>query len=109
MSHKHSITKNHVYVLNRIGTQQKFLLCINVYVCLCVPVQLFFDYTADAYAKFMQGNDTFEEDDEAFITKLSKQSVYFYLFIFEIFDSFPSIFEHNVSGNQQALCVLCLT
>ncbi|XP_055018120.1 kinetochore protein NDC80 homolog isoform X2 [Boleophthalmus pectinirostris] len=34
--------------------------------------KLFFDYTADAYAKFIQGQDTFEDEDETFINKLQK-------------------------------------
>lgn len=34
--------------------------------------KLFFDYTAETYAKFIQGEDTFEEDDEAFVNKLKK-------------------------------------
>ncbi|XP_023137923.1 kinetochore protein NDC80 homolog isoform X1 [Amphiprion ocellaris] len=34
--------------------------------------KLFLDYTAETYSKFMQGDDTFEEEDEAFLTKLKK-------------------------------------
>ncbi|XP_013876239.1 kinetochore protein NDC80 homolog [Austrofundulus limnaeus] len=34
--------------------------------------KLFLDYTADSYAKFMQGQDTFEEENEEFLTKLKK-------------------------------------
>uniref|UniRef100_A0A3Q4H3H9 Kinetochore protein NDC80 n=1 Tax=Neolamprologus brichardi TaxID=32507 RepID=A0A3Q4H3H9_NEOBR len=33
---------------------------------------LFLDYTAETYSKFMQGDDTFEEEDEAFLVKLKK-------------------------------------
>lgn len=54
--------------------------------CVCfpfVPLQLFLDYTAETYAKFMQGNDTFEDDDDAFLTKLSECSIYFCSFIFK--------------------------
>ncbi|XP_012737790.1 kinetochore protein NDC80 homolog [Fundulus heteroclitus] len=32
--------------------------------------KFFHDYTAEAYSKFMQGEDIFEEEDEAFLTKL---------------------------------------
>ncbi|XP_051797492.1 kinetochore protein NDC80 homolog [Acanthochromis polyacanthus] len=32
--------------------------------------KLFLDHTAETYSKFMQGQDTFEEEDEAFLTKL---------------------------------------
>ncbi|KAK7886929.1 hypothetical protein WMY93_026550 [Mugilogobius chulae] len=34
--------------------------------------RLFFDYTAETYAKFIQGHDTFEDEDEIFINKLQK-------------------------------------
>ncbi|XP_061784319.1 kinetochore protein NDC80 homolog [Nerophis lumbriciformis] len=34
--------------------------------------KLFLDYTADTYSKFLQGADTFEDDDETFLTKLKK-------------------------------------
>lgn len=40
-----------------------------------VLVQLFLDYTAETYSKFMQGDDTFEEEDDSFLTKLSKHSI----------------------------------
>ncbi|MEQ2170510.1 hypothetical protein GOODEAATRI_000885 [Goodea atripinnis] len=36
--------------------------------------KLFLDYMADTYSKFMHGEDVFEDEDEAFFTKLSKQS-----------------------------------
>ncbi|XP_029366978.1 kinetochore protein NDC80 homolog isoform X1 [Echeneis naucrates] len=34
--------------------------------------KLFLDYTVETYSKFMQGDDTFEDEDEAFLTKLKK-------------------------------------
>ncbi|XP_051277582.1 kinetochore protein NDC80 homolog [Dicentrarchus labrax] len=34
--------------------------------------KLFLDYTAETYSKFMQGDDTFEDEDELFLTKLKK-------------------------------------
>ncbi|KAM4616789.1 kinetochore protein NDC80 homolog [Polymixia lowei] len=34
--------------------------------------KLFLDYTAERYTKFMQGADTFEEEDEAYLAKLKK-------------------------------------
>ncbi|XP_056146110.1 kinetochore protein NDC80 homolog [Lampris incognitus] len=34
--------------------------------------KLFLDYTAEGYAKFMEGQDTFEEEDEAYFAKLKK-------------------------------------
>ncbi|KAG7490903.1 hypothetical protein JOB18_044267 [Solea senegalensis] len=34
--------------------------------------KLFLDYTAETYSKFMQGDDTFEDEDEIFLTKLKK-------------------------------------
>ncbi|CAG5923616.1 unnamed protein product [Menidia menidia] len=34
--------------------------------------KLFLDYTAETYSKFMQGDDTFEDEDEAFLNKLKK-------------------------------------
>ncbi|KAM4616164.1 kinetochore protein NDC80 homolog [Polymixia lowei] len=34
--------------------------------------KLFLDYTAETYAKFMQGADTFEEEEEAYLAKLKK-------------------------------------
>lgn len=34
--------------------------------------KLFLDYTVETYSKFMQGDDTFEEEDEAFLTRLKK-------------------------------------
>ncbi|KAF7659265.1 hypothetical protein LDENG_00000940, partial [Lucifuga dentata] len=34
--------------------------------------KLFIDHTAETYCKFMQGADTFEEEDEAFFSKLKK-------------------------------------
>lgn len=34
--------------------------------------KLFLDYTAETYSKFMQGEDTFENEDESFLTKLKK-------------------------------------
>ncbi|XP_072243926.1 kinetochore protein NDC80 homolog [Leuresthes tenuis] len=34
--------------------------------------KLFLEYTAETYSKFMQGDDTFEDEDEAFLTKLKK-------------------------------------
>lgn len=34
--------------------------------------KLFLDYTAETYSKFMQGDDTFEDEDEVFLTKLKK-------------------------------------
>lgn len=34
--------------------------------------KLFLDYTAETYSKFMQGDDTFEDEDEAFLSKLKK-------------------------------------
>uniref|UniRef100_A0A3Q0R9T2 Kinetochore protein NDC80 n=1 Tax=Amphilophus citrinellus TaxID=61819 RepID=A0A3Q0R9T2_AMPCI len=34
--------------------------------------KLFLDYTAETYSKFMQGDDTFEEEDETFLIKLKK-------------------------------------
>lgn len=36
-------------------------------------VQLFLDYTAETYSKFMQCEDTFEEEDEVFLSKLSER------------------------------------
>lgn len=38
-------------------------------------MQLFLDYTAETYSKFMQGDDTYEDEDEMFLTKLSKYSI----------------------------------
>ncbi|XP_061529325.1 kinetochore protein NDC80 homolog [Phycodurus eques] len=38
--------------------------------------RLFLENTATAYAKFMQGVDTYEEDDEAFISELKKMCNY---------------------------------
>lgn len=35
-------------------------------------VQLFLDYTAETYSKFMQCEDTFEDEDELFLSKLSE-------------------------------------
>lgn len=35
-------------------------------------VQLFLDYTAETYSKFMQGEDSFEDEDELFLSKLSE-------------------------------------
>lgn len=37
-------------------------------------LQLFLDYMAETYSKFMHGEDVFEDEDEAFLTKLSKHS-----------------------------------
>ncbi|KAE8292109.1 Kinetochore protein NDC80-like protein [Larimichthys crocea] len=34
--------------------------------------KLFLEYTAETYSKFMQGDDTFEDEDEAFLNKLKK-------------------------------------
>ncbi|KAM9857933.1 kinetochore protein NDC80 homolog [Aulostomus maculatus] len=34
--------------------------------------KLFLDYTAETYSKFMQGDDTYEVEDEAFLSKLKK-------------------------------------
>ncbi|CAB1423580.1 unnamed protein product [Pleuronectes platessa] len=34
--------------------------------------KLFLDYTAETYSKFMQGDDTFEDEDDSFLTKLKK-------------------------------------
>uniref|UniRef100_A0A8C6WJZ6 Kinetochore protein NDC80 n=1 Tax=Neogobius melanostomus TaxID=47308 RepID=A0A8C6WJZ6_9GOBI len=34
--------------------------------------RLLFDYTAETYSKFIQGEDAFEDEDEAFINKLKK-------------------------------------
>ncbi|XP_029960827.1 kinetochore protein NDC80 homolog [Salarias fasciatus] len=34
--------------------------------------KLFCDYTAETYSKFMQGDDTFEDDDETFLNRLKK-------------------------------------
>ncbi|XP_060927669.1 kinetochore protein NDC80 homolog isoform X1 [Limanda limanda] len=34
--------------------------------------KLFLDYTAETYSKFMQGDDTFEDEDDAFLNKLKK-------------------------------------
>ncbi|XP_074526599.1 kinetochore protein NDC80 homolog isoform X2 [Halichoeres trimaculatus] len=34
--------------------------------------KLFLDYTAETYSKFMQGDDTFEDEDETFFNKLKK-------------------------------------
>ncbi|XP_029917054.1 kinetochore protein NDC80 homolog isoform X2 [Myripristis murdjan] len=34
--------------------------------------KLFLDYTAETYSKFMQGADTFEDEDEAYLAKLKK-------------------------------------
>ncbi|XP_029998550.1 kinetochore protein NDC80 homolog [Sphaeramia orbicularis] len=34
--------------------------------------KLFHDYTVETYSKFMQGDDTFEDEDEAFLIKLKK-------------------------------------
>ncbi|XP_061586004.1 kinetochore protein NDC80 homolog isoform X2 [Cololabis saira] len=34
--------------------------------------KLFLDYTAGSYSKFMQGEDSFEDEDETFLTKLKK-------------------------------------
>lgn len=42
---------------------------------LWLLLQLFLDYTAETYSKFMQGDDTFEDEDESFLTKLSKHSI----------------------------------
>ncbi|XP_077379066.1 kinetochore protein NDC80 homolog [Festucalex cinctus] len=38
--------------------------------------KLFMDYTATTYKKFMQGEDTYEADDEAFISELKKMYNY---------------------------------
>lgn len=46
-------------------------LCLFFFIVL---VQLFLDFTAETYSKFMQGEDTFEDEDEAFLTKLSKHN-----------------------------------
>ncbi|XP_038558626.1 kinetochore protein NDC80 homolog [Micropterus salmoides] len=34
--------------------------------------KLFLDFTAETYSKFMQGDDTFDDEDEAFLNKLRK-------------------------------------
>ncbi|KAM7017660.1 kinetochore protein NDC80 homolog [Tautogolabrus adspersus] len=34
--------------------------------------KLFMDYTAETYSKFMQGDDTFQDEDETFLNKLKK-------------------------------------
>ncbi|CAJ1068915.1 kinetochore protein NDC80 homolog [Xyrichtys novacula] len=34
--------------------------------------KLFLDYTAETYSKFMQGDDTFDDEDEAFLNKLKR-------------------------------------
>ncbi|CAG08408.1 unnamed protein product, partial [Tetraodon nigroviridis] len=34
--------------------------------------KLFLDYTAETYSKFMKGEDTFEDEDEVFLSKLKK-------------------------------------
>uniref|UniRef100_UPI0037E8B14C kinetochore protein NDC80 homolog n=1 Tax=Semicossyphus pulcher TaxID=241346 RepID=UPI0037E8B14C len=34
--------------------------------------KLLLDYTAETYSKFMQGDDTFEDEDESFLNKLKK-------------------------------------
>ncbi|XP_045891473.1 kinetochore protein NDC80 homolog [Micropterus dolomieu] len=34
--------------------------------------KLFLDFTAETYGKFMQGDDTFDDEDEAFLNKLRK-------------------------------------
>ncbi|XP_071774091.1 kinetochore protein NDC80 homolog [Centroberyx gerrardi] len=34
--------------------------------------KLFLDYTAETYSKFMQGADTFEDEDDAYLSKLKK-------------------------------------
>ncbi|XP_030271615.1 kinetochore protein NDC80 homolog isoform X2 [Sparus aurata] len=34
--------------------------------------KLFVDYTAETYSKFMQGDDTFEDEDETFLIKLKR-------------------------------------
>lgn len=54
-----------------------FSLCVFFFNLLFhfFPVQLFVDYTAETYSKFMQGDDTFEDEDESFLTKLSKHSI----------------------------------
>lgn len=39
-------------------------------------LQVYLEYTADAYCKFMQGADTFEEEDEAFLNKLSEHIIF---------------------------------
>ena len=36
--------------------------------------QLFHEYTAETYQKFIQGTDTFEDEDETFVNKLSECS-----------------------------------
>lgn len=59
--------KQHVFSTNT---------CLYIFVyCKCFSnVQLFLDYTAETYSKFMQGEDTFDDEDETFLTKLSKHS-----------------------------------
>lgn len=72
------------------------MLIILIYINLLlhfVPVQLFVDYTAETYSKFMQGDDTFEDEDETFLIKLSKQDVPLWS---ESFFMLVCIFEHNV-------------
>lgn len=44
-------------------------------------MQLFHDYTAKCYYKFMHGNDSYEEEDETFAAKLSKYRPFIWLFI----------------------------
>lgn len=54
------------------------LLIVLMYINLLlhfVSAQLFVDYTAETYSKFMQGDDTFEDEDETFLIKLSELGV----------------------------------
>ena len=49
-----------------------------------VSAQLFVDYTAETYSKFMQGDDTFEDEDETFLIKLSELGVPLWSELFSI-------------------------
>ncbi|KAG7223441.1 hypothetical protein INR49_015544 [Caranx melampygus] len=55
-----------------VGAPHTWPQALGALMWLIDNVKLFLDYTAETYAKFMQGNDTFEDDDEAFLTKLKK-------------------------------------
>ena len=49
--------------------------CLTVSHTLGLCAKMFLDYTIETYGKYLQGADTFEDEDEVHFHKLSKNSL----------------------------------
>lgn len=63
------------YHLALILSESNLLFFYSLFIISLTSRQLFLDYTAETYSKFIQGEDAYEDEDDAFFTTLSKHYI----------------------------------